>query len=221
MMDCFGRRGICGRLCQAGGRSELWRNGALDFSLHLETLFELLQVDQKVFRRLITLLTVLGKSFTDDALEFGWRVGCEPRQRSWLFPYYQDDDVLRSIAFKRWPSRDHFIEHRPQAPDIRAGIDFLSARLLWRHVVDRPQHDARSSANFHHRCGFSRDHRRLPLRQLRDAEVQDLHVSVGPQHDVLWLDVAMHNLGSMSGFQRFRHFNGDRESFWYLQRRAR
>src|SRR6266496_2632690 len=172
MMDCFGRRGICGRLCQDGGRSELWRNGALDFSLHLETLFELLQVDQKVFRRLITLFTVFGESFTDDALEFGWRVGCEPRQRSRLFPCYQDDDVLRSIAFKWWSSGDHFIKHRPQAPDIRAGIDFLSARLLWRHVVDRPQHYAWSSLDLHHRRRFSRDHRRLPLGQLRNSEVQ-------------------------------------------------
>src|SRR6266545_7510935 len=130
MMDCFGRRGICGRLCQAGGRSELWRNGALDFSLHLETLFELLQVDQKVFRRLITLFTVFGESFTDDALEFRRGVRCEPRKRSRLFPCYQDDDVLRSIAFKRWSPSDHFVEHRPQAPDVCAGIDLLPSRLL-------------------------------------------------------------------------------------------
>src|SRR6266496_1188353 len=130
MMDCFGRRGICGRLCQAGGRSELWRNCALDFGLYVKTLFESLQVDQKVFRRLITLLTVFRKSFGDDALEFGRRVRFVPRQRSWLSSCYQDNDVLRSIAFKRWSPRDHFIKHRSQAPDICPGIDFLTARLL-------------------------------------------------------------------------------------------
>src|SRR5213593_3969705 len=129
-MDCFGRRGIWGRLCQAAGRSELWRNGALDFSLQLETLFESFQVDQQVFCRLITLLTVFGQRFGDDALEFSRGVRCVPGQWSRLFTCYQDKDVLRRIAFKWWSPGNHFVEHSAKAPDVCAGINLLTSRLL-------------------------------------------------------------------------------------------
>ena len=43
----------------------------------------------------------------------------------------------------------------------------------------------------------------------RQAEVEHLHVAVGPDHDVLRLDVAVHDAGGMRGAERPRHLAAD------------
>jgi hypothetical protein len=82
--------------------------------------------------------------------------------------------------------------------NVRAAIERLSFHLLGRHV--RGGADARSR---------SRDAGAESLadafRQLRDAEVDDLRAAVGGDHDVVRLEIAMHDAGVV----RFRQSLGD------------
>ena len=47
------------------------------------------------------------------------------------------------------------------------------------------------------------------LSQLGDAKVEHLHIAIAPDHDVLGLDVAVHNSSIMRGCQRRGSLNCD------------
>src|SRR6266567_1146937 len=44
------------------------------------------------------------------------------------------NDLGRALRLERTPSAQHFIQHRPEAEDVAATIQFLAAHLLGRHV---------------------------------------------------------------------------------------
>ena len=58
-------------------------------------------------------------------------------------------------------------------------------------------------------------------REGGDAEVEHLHVAVGPQHQVVGLDVAMHDRRGMRGRKRRRGLDRDVEDLAKRQRAAR
>src|SRR6266480_640324 len=47
----------------------------------------------------------------------------------------------------------------------------------------------------------------IPPRRALQSQVEHLHVSVRPEHDILRLDVAVHNPGLMSDGERAGHLN--------------
>ena len=53
------------------------------------------------------------------------------------------------------------------------------------------------------------DQRRRGLHQFRHAEVQQLHVPVGPQHDVLGLHITVHDAGAVRHVERRRDLSRD------------
>ncbi len=82
------------------------------------------------------------------------------------------------IARERRPAGHHLVDHHPQRPDIRAGIGGLAVELLGGHVGRRAH--GRAGAGDAGLVG-----------ELGDAEVDDLHPSVGSHHDVARLHVAV------------------------------
>jgi hypothetical protein len=77
-------------------------------------------------------------------------------------------------------ARQHLVQHRPEAVDVRAPIAAPAADLLGRHVVWRSE-------------GRGQPHPREPPRRLeeRDAEVEDLELAAWSEEHVLRLDVAV------------------------------
>jgi hypothetical protein len=117
-----------------------------------------------------------------DLLDGLWALSQNPVQRL---------DVR--VGLERPPPRRRFIEHAPEREDIRAVIDHLALHLLGRHVADRAEHDpgTRRARQFRARRRVVRPAGRL--RQLRQPEVHDLREAVGRDHDVLGLQIAVHD----------------------------
>ena len=106
------------------------------------------------------------------------------------------DAVTRRRARERRDPSDHFVEHYAQAPNVRARVRRLPARLLGRHVLCGAQ--LLSPVAFDVASLF-RSHESLiagcSLGEFGNPEVKHLRIPVRPQHDVLWFDVAMHDAG--------------------------
>jgi hypothetical protein len=81
-------------------------------------------------------------------------------------------------------------------------IDHFAAHLLRRHVACRAQHHA-----FIRQIGGGRILRRAPL--LGQPEIQNLHVAVARDHDVVRLQIAMHQTGRVRRRQPVGHLRGD------------
>ena len=78
----------------------------------------------------------------------------------------------------------------------------MPAQLFGRHVEHRAAHDIR--------IGFLEIGTRQRARA-GEAEVEQLHVAVAAQHDVVRLDVAVHEADRFGGRQRRRDLDGDVE----------
>ncbi len=92
---------------------------------------------------------------------------------------------------ERAVAREHLVEDRAEGEEVAAGVGRPSAHLLRRHVADRSEDDSR--------LGPGRRGRQIRLlaralfgvRQLREAEVEDLQPPVLRDEEVLRLQVAV------------------------------
>ena len=84
---------------------------------------------------------------------------------------------------------EHLVEHHAQAVNVATGIDLLAHRLLGRHVGGCAQHDAVVG-----RFGCR-------MQVFGDAEVGQCQRTVGAQHHVVGLEVAMHDAGMVCRFK--------------------
>src|SRR6266436_4111737 len=105
--------------------------------------------------------------------------------------------VAVTVATEGQLAGGHLIEDNSKREQIAPRIEFLRARLLWRHIsdgaqrgtgtgemllVDRGCHGVRRG-NLARRTGRGRD--------LRQPEIQNLGVSALGHEDVRWFDVAV------------------------------
>ncbi len=97
------------------------------------------------------------------------------------------------------PPGHELVEHDAQREDVGLLRDDLAARLLGRHVADRPEQQpclgARGRRAYRHRLGLD----------ARQAEVEELGVAVRPHHDVVRFDVAVDDLRGVRDRQGLGH----------------
>ena len=120
------------------------------------------------------------------------------------------EDVDRRSALERALARDHLVEDRPEGELIRPRVECGAARLLRRHVPDRP-HDHAGGGPSHRRELRAIAAARARGHQLGEAEVQDLDEPVFRHHDVLGFQVPMHDPRLVSLRQTIGHLDRDRQ----------
>ena len=97
------------------------------------------------------------------------------------------------------PTGCHFVEHDPETPDVAACVEVEAARLLRRHVAGCADHHSRLRARLHTILVGRLRHG----GKLCEPEVEDFHVPVATHHDVLGLDVTMHEAAEQMLILRF------------------
>ena len=113
------------------------------------------------------------------------------------------------FARERPAAGRHFVQHAPEAEDVRPRVDRLAAHLLGRHVTDRPEDHARAARWRWSTVCVAAGSRRVLLGE---SEVQHLDAAVaGDQHDVLGLEVAVDDAERVGGRDAFRCLRGDVE----------
>ena len=131
---------------------------------------------------------ILLQRFQDQLVERSRQFGIEERRRLRRLPHQRVQRAELRRRDERMPPRDHLVEHRAEREDVCFGRDRLASRLFGRHVADCPDDEA----------GLGRDSGRAGgdggLMQPRKTEVEQLDVSVGPNHDVVGLDVPMDDI---------------------------
>jgi len=108
-------------------------------------------------------------------------------------------------ALERALARDHFVQHGAKREQVGARVHGLSAHLLGRHVPDRAHHGARVGHGRHRFGGAGVRPRRRP----RQTEVENLHLSVGEQEQVLGLQIAVEQGLVVGGAETTRDLDGD------------
>ena len=161
-------------LLRRGGRSPSPRAGDPLFTF----LFQGAQINEHLLNALIAFAALLLHRLVHDPLELHRHITAQCRERRRVLTQDRIHHRRAERTVKRQPSRRHLIEHDAQRPDIRSLIDLLRARLLWRHIRQRPEGHT----------GLRQDRRR---RRLRQAEVHDLDLTLVGQHQIAALDVPM------------------------------
>ena len=98
----------------------------------------------------------------------------------------------------RTPPDQHLGEHDAECEHVGARVYRATEQLFGRHVA-RSAKDGALPCQPH----------RLESLDDRNAEVHHLDLAVGPDDDVLRLEVAMHDAGGVGGCQRARDLHGD------------
>ena len=139
--------------------------------------------------RRITPLRVAGES----AGQYDPRLRRDARRAQGLDVGRQDrrDPIRRSVAGKRGPPGQGFVEDGAEREQVRPLVERVAPKLLGRHVPESADHGA-GRRQRHFGRGFARA---LPFPQLRDPEVEQLAEVVAGDHDVLRLDVAVEDSG--------------------------
>lgn len=124
-----------------------------------------------------------------NALQGGSRVGQKLRDWRRIFAQNRRHGFLRSRLAKSSRAGEHFVENGAKGKDVRAMVDGLSAHLLRGHVADGA-HDHAGLGAAGHGCpgvlGLFRT-----LRQLRQAEIENLDAAIAGDEEIFRLEVAM------------------------------
>ena len=135
-----------------------------------------------------SLLGILLEAVADDALEAGRDVLVGDGEIRRIFLQDRRHRVGGRVAVEGALAREHLVEDRAEGEDVGARVGGLAAHLLGRHVAERAHDDAGLRARGRGRevGGLAT---LLGVRQLGEAEVEDLHPAVVGDEDVLGLEV--------------------------------
>ena len=107
----------------------------------------------------------------------------------------------RRRGFERVHGRRQLVEHHTEREHVAGAGHRVATGLLWRHVARRAEHHGWIGGIG---AGRGRPGDGGRRRQPGEPEIEDLHVAVLAQHDVLGLDVAMDDAGGVGHRQRAR-----------------
>src|SRR6266487_1395259 len=108
-------------------------------------------------------------------------------------------DGYRGIPIKRRAACQHFIHHDTERIHIGSRRDDLPLRLLWGVVLDCAQSHPSGGEAFSINVFIDAG----------DAEVGQLNRAVTTYQHVLWFDIAVNDVASMSGTQAKRDVMGN------------
>ncbi|MBZ5582546.1 MAG: hypothetical protein LAQ30_10155, partial [Acidobacteriia bacterium] len=169
---------------------------------------QFLQRDPEVGHGLKAVCAVLAEAAPDHFFQVVWDLGAERRR------FLGEDGRQRGgsrFLLKRPPAGDHFVEHGPEAENVRTGVQGLAFGLLRRHVGHRPF--LRGGAQ--RARGFVPAARRLS--QLGQSEIEHLHQPVLVHHEVAGLQVAVHDARRVRPAERIRDLHAVPERLAQLQ----
>ena len=109
-------------------------------------------------------------------------------------------DLHRRVADERRAAGHHLVEDHGKRVDVAARSDLLSLRLLGREVRGGAEHGAAFGGHVGLGAGGER---------LGDAEVGQLHLTVGGDEHVARLHVHVDHALTMGGIERSGHVDGD------------
>jgi len=157
----------------AAGRTQVEpENALLDIRLH-------------VGARLVPVFGILGEGLGDDVVQLLGKPALQRPERGELGLPHLRKDLEGVVSLEHAAARDQFIQENPGGEDVGPEVDHLSRRLFGRHVGD-----------------FSLDHPHLGDRalagRLGDPEIDDLHIPLVGEEDVLGRDVPMDDVQGFS-----------------------
>ena len=111
--------------------------------------------------------------------------------------------VARRFTLEGRATRDHFVKHDAQTPDVRARVEFQTSDLFGRHVCCGSHHDAGLGLDHGPGGGILINLVCAPtLSQLGKSKVEHLHNAVSAYHDVFRFDIAMNDSSRMRAGER-------------------
>ena len=158
------------------------------------------------------LIRVLREHPHDERVEYRRNAAVQSRRRHRVPENDRTQDRHVGARVERVPARRKLVQHDAQREDVARWSHELAGRLLRRHVTHRSDDDTR----LRDAC-IRIARRRGLLRKLRDPEVENLHVSVVAQHEILGLDVPMNDARLMGYGERaggLRPDPGDGRDGW-------
>ena len=184
-----------------------------------EVLAHVAQLAREVLRRGVALLRLLRETTAlDDPAQGGRDLRVERRDRRRSVVDDRRERLGGRLAVEGLLAGRELVEDRAERELVAAVVDRAAARLLRRHVTHRPEHGAggrlrRRRVGPGGRAGVEP---LLPLAravgdELGEAEVEQLHEAVGRDHDVLGLEVAVHDPGGVRLREPVRHLGADVE----------
>src|SRR5215470_4797043 len=127
-------------------------------------------------------------------------------------------DCIAGCRASEWSAPGyHLVDHSTQTEDISAGVHRLTPDLLRRHITHGAENHSRGCLCAQVSGNFEVGILHAWLYELGEAKVQDLQVSVSPQHDVFWLDITMHDPGAVCRRKCPCDLDRDVEGFARLQ----
>src|SRR5712691_1680095 len=136
-------------------------------------------------------------------------------------------DHCGRVALERPVAGGHLVEYRTEAEQVRARIQRLSARLLGRHVSDRPDGRARACEPF--RRGAGRGQRGSPgglspavmfEGQLGKTEIENFDMAATGDKNVRRFDVAVDDALAVRRVESLRNLDAHAKQFVGPERAA-
>ena len=152
---------------------------------------DLLQLARELRRGGVTLGGILREAALDRPTQGRRHAGVEALERQRLVLDDRGQRLNGSRAVEETPARQHLVDDERGRELVGAEIERALGRLLGRHVAGRSDDQAhlREPRVQLRRSALQR------FLQLRQPEVQDLHETVLRDHDVLGLQVPVHDAG--------------------------
>ena len=154
------------------------------------------------------MVAVLLHRLADDAFQFDRNLRIQIPRRHRLGCSTASSVTSEFCPGERLFAGGHLVQHHAKRKQVAAGVDRLAAGLLRRHVDGGSRNHAHSGQRV---VGASVVFGPEVVHQLRQPEVENLHLSAGGQKDVGGLDVAMDDALGVRRHQRVGHLHPDVE----------